>query len=104
MPGEPHAALRQQTGLNEEPEADGDRVEATGDQAPVERLRRGLHVQVEGLRVELHRVVDDAALGERDATGRKDLAHREIIEVSVPRSRRSPRCGRHFCLELAAQQ
>lgn len=57
-------------------------VEAAGNQPAVRRIRRGVGIQVEGLRVELEGEVDDRGFGESEAAAHEAVAGGEVVEVA----------------------
>lgn len=80
-PGEPrlHAA----SGLREEAEGQRHGVEPARDQPPEDRPLRGLRVEVERLRVEGEREVEDLALGDGHAVGPELAPGHEVLEVEI---------------------
>ncbi len=76
------ARIEQQTVI-EEPHEDRAHLPARCDQSAAELGDRGLFLEVEDLRVELSREVDDVLPGDRHIRQVENLADLEILEISL---------------------
>lgn len=92
-PRRAHAASREQAHVPKHPEGEHEGLKSAGDDPAVGGFCRGLDVDVEGLRVEAQREVDDAALGEGDAPGREPLPDPKIVEVPCAQFAGSSACA-----------
>ena len=88
-PRRAEAGLGEHAGLDEQPEAHGEALEAAGDQPAVRRPFGRAGVEVERLRIVAPGEVDDLRLGQGQTAGDEAEARFEVVKIECLHVRRS---------------